>query len=250
MSTASEARQLATEADARLRAKTNPERQEFTQGYFPSRLENLGVALTDMRVLLRDLAKRTKKEHPEHVLEVARAILVQRTLEGRNLAYLLLNKRPDTLALLGQKELDELGQGNDNWTSVDTFGCYVAGPVWREGGIKDASVKRWARSKDRWWRRTALVCTIAWNMPSRGGRGGADATRRTLALCELLSADHDDMVVKGMSWALRGLALHAPEEARGFLADHPELHSRVKREVGNKLETGKKTPSFARRKKA
>jgi len=84
---------------------------------------------------------------------------------------------------------------------------------------------------------------VALNLPSRGGSGD---TGRTLLVCKPLVADHDDMVVKGMSWALRSLGTVDPARVRAFLAEHgDELHARVSREVGNKLVTGLKSPRKA-----
>jgi 3-methyladenine DNA glycosylase AlkD len=85
-----------------------------------------------------------------------------------------------------------------------------------------------------------LVSTVALNIRSHGGMGD---TPRTLAVCEQLVADHEDMIIKAMSWALRALSVHDPEAVRRFLADHEaELAARIKREVRNKLETGLKNP--------
>ena len=77
-------------------------------------------------------------------------------------------------------------------------------------------------------------------MRSHGGTGD---TESTLAICEILVKDHDDMVVKALSWALRELVVHDPEAVDGFLNTHDaDLAARVKREVRNKLETGLKNP--------
>ncbi|HUS10646.1 MAG TPA: DNA alkylation repair protein, partial [Pyrinomonadaceae bacterium] len=62
---------------------------------------------------------------------------------------------------------------------------------------------RWARSKNRWLRRTALVSTVPLNNKARGGRGDSE---RTLMICEMLLDDRDDMVIKALSWALRELS--------------------------------------------
>ena len=116
----------------------------------------------------------------------------------------------------------------------------VAGPVWREGRVTDTAVLRWAGSEDRWWRRTAIVVTVALNQKARGGRGD---TPRTLMMCERLAGDRDDMVVKGLSWALRELLVRDREAAEGFLKRHGDgVAARVRREVGNKLASGLKNP--------
>jgi len=84
------------------------------------------------------------------------------------------------------------------------------------------------------------VSTVALNVKARGGSGDVP---RTLRVCSLLVGDHDDMVVKALSWALRVLVQHDPDAVSGFLAEHEEaLAARVKREVRNKLATGLKNP--------
>ena len=82
-------------------------------------------------------------------------------------------------------------------------------------------------------------------MPGDGGTGDAP---RTLAICERLAGDREDMVVKALSWALRALAMREPAAVARFLAVHEdELAARVKREVGHKLRTGLKNPRALRR---
>ena len=172
------------------------------------------------------------------LLAFAHAVLRQDTLEGRQVAYLTLHARPEVLSGASAKTIETLGRGMDNWVSVDTFASYVAGPAWRDGRVRDADLARWSRSRDRWWRRAALVSTVALNTKARGGQGDA---RRTLALCGALVADADDMVVKALSWALRELAKRDPAAVRAFLSRHRGgLHARVTREVTNKLTTGRK----------
>ena len=61
-------------------------------------------------------------------------------------------------------------------------------------------------------------------------------------ICEVLHADRDEMVVKALSWALRSLVAHDATAVRSFLAEHEStLAARVKREVGKKLATGRKS---------
>jgi 3-methyladenine DNA glycosylase AlkD len=101
-------------------------------------------------------------------------------------------------------------------------------------------IYEWANSEDLWWRRAALVSTVALNMRSQGGQGDV---ARTLAVCGLLASDHEDMVAKALSWALRELVVHDPKAVSEFLTEHEaELSARVKREVRNKLTTGLKNP--------
>jgi 3-methyladenine DNA glycosylase AlkD len=152
-------------------------------------------------------------------------------------ASTLIHRHPTALSKIRWKVLEPLGNRMDSWGAVDMFAT-LAGPAWREGRLSDARVLRWTRSRNRWWRRAALVCTVYLNRKARGGRGD---TKRTLAVCERLVDDRDDMVVKAMSWALRDLVAHDRKAAEKFLHEYEaRLHARVKREVRSKLTTGRK----------
>ena len=109
-----------------------------------------------MRVELREKA-RWAGEAPEAVVELAWLLRNLGIHEARQVAFELLEKRKDARSLLGVEEVRGLGEGNDNWASVDAFSGYVSGPLWREGAIPDEEVLAWTRSEDLWWRRTALV---------------------------------------------------------------------------------------------
>ena len=192
-----------------------------------------------VRTVRRDFSRRIQSFSPREVLELAFEII--RTDEtSRWVAYELVHYHKPTLHSLGRAELEALGKGMDSWDKVDTFAPYLSGVAWRRGQIPDAVIHDWAASEDLWWRRAALVSTIALNTKARGGHGDVP---RTLAVCTLLIDDREDMIVKALSWALRELVPYDPDAVRSFLAEHEErLAARVKREVRNKLDTGLKNP--------
>jgi 3-methyladenine DNA glycosylase AlkD len=193
-----------------------------------------------LRRLRRDFSARLKGASPSFMLALAHRLLARLEMDYRFLAYELLMSHRAALASLGPAELEELGQGMDNWAAVDTFATYLSGRAWRAGQAPDSLIHGWAHSSDRWWRRAALVSTVPLNTRSHGGKGDV---ARTLAVCRLLVADRDDMVVKAMSWALRELIPYDPGAVRQFLDAHrPALAARIIREVSNKLESGLKNP--------
>ena len=186
----------------------------------------------------RAFSRALRREHGHLVVEVARELRLEHGY--RSIPYELILAHQAALRLLGQRELEELGRGLDSWWSVDSFARTLSGPAWHEGLIDDGVILKWARSRDKWWRRAALVSTVALNVRSRGGRGDVP---RTLKVCRLLADDHEDMVEKALSWALRELVVHDARAVRDFIAEHEaRLGSRVKRDVDNKLRTGLKSP--------
>jgi 3-methyladenine DNA glycosylase AlkD len=191
-----------------------------------------------MRAVRRRFSHALREASGAFVLDLARAL---REHHGyRWLGYELIRYHRAAFQSMGEAELEEFGQGIDSWGSVDSFARTLSGPAWLRGQVTDDLIHRWARTEDLWWRRAALVSTVALNVRSRGGMGDVP---RTLAVCRLLVTDGEDMVVKAMSWALRELVVHDPDAVRAFLDEYEAvLAARVKREVRNKLETGLKNP--------
>ena len=187
-----------------------------------------------IRAVRREWSRRLRQASGRDVVALALALV------GRHrwVAYELVYHHPQALAGVTAREVELLGQGLADWGAVDAFGCVLAGPAWRRGRLADEVVQGWAASRDRWWRRAALVSTVPLNLRSRGGTGD---TSRTLDICARLVADRDDMVVKALSWALRALVVWDPAAVAGFLEEHGEvLAARVRREVRSKLATGRK----------
>jgi 3-methyladenine DNA glycosylase AlkD len=193
-----------------------------------------------VRAVRRELSRQLADAAAAHVIELAHRLLARKGFEYRFVACELVSHHREALRSLGVEELERLGHGLDSWCAVDCFACYLAGPAWREGQVSDRVIHRWARSKDLWWRRAALVSTVPLNNKTRGGSGDPV---RTLAVCALLVADREDLVVKALSWALRELAKRNPEAVRRVLSEWKDgLAPRVLREVRNKLEVGLKNP--------
>lgn len=202
-----------------------------------ARLNRLPQPSTErIRTVRREFSERLAEAPPKFIVKLA--LMLLRRSASRFFAYELVQHHKQASRSLDARALAQLGRGIASWGDVDTFACYLAGPAWREKQVPDSLILSWARAEDRWWRRAALVSTVPLNIKARGGSGDV---RRTLKICEVLVKDRDDMVVKGMSWALRELAKRDPKAVQRFLSNHSnELALRVTREVNNKLTTGLK----------
>jgi len=191
-----------------------------------------------VRAVRRKYSRILKQTNAASMLELARTLF--KDYGYRWFTYEFMQNHHAAFRLLGEAELEKFGKGIDSWWTVDAFARTLAGPAWLKGQISDDLIQRWARSQDHWWRRAALVSTVALNLRSQGGTGDVE---RTLGICRLLVDDHGDMVVKAMSWALRELVVHDANAVDQFLNEHAGvLAARVQREVRNKLTTGLKNP--------
>jgi 3-methyladenine DNA glycosylase AlkD len=179
------------------------------------------------------------------VLRIAAELLARHPACPKWIAYELVHHHTDAMRRIGGRWLGRLGRRLASWGEVDAFAVCLLGPSWREGRVPTSYVLRWARSRDRWRRRAALVSTVALNSRARGGSGDPI---RTLAVCNALLDDRDDMVVKAMSWALRELARREPGRVERYVTDRERrLAARVRREVRAVLVRGRKRPLRAHR---
>jgi 3-methyladenine DNA glycosylase AlkD len=224
MSKNREAKQLATELAEEIKSLAEPNAANLRKAFhtFTAKLKDVG---------------------PEFIFDLARELLDRYGL--KSIAYALIQHHKEALQRVDEQKLHEFGRDLNTWGDADSFAAFMAGPAWLNRQIPDELIVGWAHSEDRWWRRIAVVSTIALNKPTWGGSGDI---QRTLKICRLLVEDRDDMVVKAMSWALRELIRHDAGVVRGFLDEYDDvLAGRVRREVRNKLTTGVKNPQTNRK---
>ena len=211
---------------------------------FDTEIRALAVLNTpNARAIRRKYSQKLKRVRTEFILEFARVLFNK--YKHRWAAYELIKDHKAAFQCMREKELEDFGRGINSWWTVDSFARILSGPAWLNRQVSDKLIHKWARSKDRWWRRAALVSTVALNIRSQGGYGDVP---RTLEVCKMLADDHDDMIAKAMSWALRVLAVHNPDAVVNFLKKYEQkLAARVKREVRNKLKTGLKNPKMEKK---
>ena len=132
---------------------------------FINELESIPELTTaPMRKLRRKYSKRLRDEDALYVFEVVHLILD--TSKYRWIVYEFIKYHHDAFHSLDRKSLETLGYGMNSWSSVDCFSRTLSGPAWRDGLISEDTIRDWAQSPDRWWRRAALVSTVALNMRS------------------------------------------------------------------------------------
>ncbi len=208
-----------------------------------------GVGGKEWYLARNEFADLLRNESPEAVLELAHELWDSDDNVVMWAAVHLLHLHEAAMMSIGLSDLEAMGSTVDSWGDVDTF-CSISSTLWLLRRLPERTLRRWARSESRWWRRSALVTLVA-KPPKRTRfrrelikvRGGHLDPARILPICDMLAADRDDMVVKALSWVLRDLSVPHPEAVWAFLDEREgSLAARVLREVRNKLETGLKNP--------
>jgi 3-methyladenine DNA glycosylase AlkD len=84
----------------------------------------------------------------------------------------------------------------NNWAKCDGFCNHTLGTFFEKYPEQISELKKWAKSKNRWMRRSAAVSLI---VPAKRGR----FLEEVFELADLLLEDRDDMVQKGYGWLLK-----------------------------------------------
>ena len=191
-----------------------------------------GSRTEDVRNVRKYYSRLYRKAPPETLLEIAEHLFFD---EGyRFVPYELIYYHPGAIALLNPEKVHGLSADINHWAAADTFAQFISGPAWKQGMISDDLIEKWIESPDFWYRRIAVVSTIYLD----------GDPERMLKYAAMLVDDHEDMIVKALSWVLRRAIRYDRKGVEQFLNDHKrQLAARIKREVRNKLDTGLKNPT-------
>lgn len=213
-------KELAAQLVARLESLATAERRSGMLNYFSTGMRIIGVTVPDLRKLVKEARRELGKADGREVIAVAGELVAAGTFESRQLGYELVAGHKAAMAELTVEDLEMLGKGNDNWASVDTFSCLLAGTLWLRGRLDDSVFHKWVRSDDLWWRRTAVVSTTPLNQRTKGGTGDFE---RTLAMVGPVQHEKHPMIVKAVSWALRNLVWWDKDRVATYVDAHESV---------------------------
>lgn len=176
------------------------ERSTSVQRFFKEQVRSHGWRTADLRkATIRWRWDILQESDLKFLLQVADNLFAGAINEDKNAAVFLLE---NLTSKFGDDEFELLESWLpriSNWSDHDALVHYLIAPLM---AAKPARVRRvfgWAKSKNRWFRRAACVAMI-------------QGTRRKMffseiiRLSDLLLADEDDMVQKGLGWLLRETA--------------------------------------------
>lgn len=172
-----------------------------SRGWFTAELRK--VAVRSRRSIVRELGM-------EFLVQVADQLFSGRVLEEKVFAVFLLEKQTH---LLSEKEFRLFSSWLDrvsSWADHDGLAHYVLAPMVSAQPDRRREVFRWAKSRNRWRRRASCVALI------RGVREKMFFPE-VVRLSEMLLADDDDMVQKGLGWLLREAAKYNPKRTVPYL---------------------------------
>lgn len=217
---------------------SSEKRKEQTRYFAPGSQEVVGVSNPDMKEVIKALKEKYNTWDEQQWIAFCKKLVQCDIFECQVIAYELIGRNKKLLNTLSYKDLMDLWRNLDNWASVDHYTVGIYGVLWGKGVVEDHHIRKLLTSDNFWDRRVAVVATVALNLKSRGGTGD---TPRTLAVCEKVVDDREDLIRKALSWALRELSKRDPQAVRDFMDKYQNrLAGLVIREVNHKLDFGTK----------
>jgi 3-methyladenine DNA glycosylase AlkD len=181
------------------------------QWFFKEEIKSRGWYTGELRkVAVRFRRAIVREQGIEFLLQVADKLFSGRILEEKVFAVFLLEMQTTHF---GDKEFALFASWLDrvsSWADHDALAHYLLAPMVYANPARCREVFRWAKSPNRWRRRAACVALI------RGARTRQFFPEIT-RLSNLLLADQDDMVEKGLGWLLRETAKADPKRTVPYL---------------------------------
>jgi len=170
------------------------------QWFFKDEIKSRGWHTADLRRAAVRFRRQVRKERElDFLIEVADHLFSGSVLEEKAAAVFLLEKLDGEFGDAEFKRFESWLDRISNWADHDALVHDLIAPMIASKPARAKTVFRWARSPDRWHRRAACVALI------RGSRARMFFPEIT-RLSDLLLADQDDMVQKGLGWLLRETA--------------------------------------------
>jgi 3-methyladenine DNA glycosylase AlkD len=205
-----------------LRDGGSSEHAAGVQWFFKEEIKSHGWYTADLRRAARGYRREIRKEWGlDFLVQVADRLFSGAVLEEKIAGVFLLEK---LTAEFGDREFEIFESWLDrisSWADHDGLVHYLIGPMVAADPARVEAVFRWAQSPDRWHRRAACVALIQ-------GTRVKKYFPEVKKLAELLFADQDDMVQKGLGWLLRETAKYDAQHATPYLM---KIRSRAPRLV-------------------
>jgi 3-methyladenine DNA glycosylase AlkD len=205
------AAEIATQIRRALKDGGSAEHAAGVQWFFKDEIKSRGWYTGDLRRAMRRCRRDISRDHDfDFLVRVADELFRGPVLEEKVAAVFLLEKMD---AQFGDREFRVFESWLDrvsSWADHDGLVHYLIAPMVAANPARVRNVFRWAKSPHRWHRRAACVALI------RGARAKMFFPK-IVKLSDLLLADQDDMVQKGLGWLLRETAKYDAERTVPYL---------------------------------
>ncbi len=197
--------QLEKKADVKLASLAN--RYHKVPGH-----NSYGIQTSELRDLMKHYRLAFKELSIEERLKLAKMFFKTGFSEQASFGNLILKLSVKDVSTAHFGALDEISGWINNWGTTDSFCIDVMQPIlerYREETLN--LLRKWNRSESLWKRRASVVV-----FTRKIGESG-EFTDEVLELCDNLIWNREDMVRKGVGWALKDTMRGAKEKVFDYV---------------------------------
>jgi 3-methyladenine DNA glycosylase AlkD len=197
-----------------LEAHADPEWAASAQQFHKHKIRAYGIRGRQWTQILRTFRKAFRELTLEERLQLAQQLLESGVLEEASAAVHLWALSVNQLTPEHFLQLDRGLDHFTNWGTTDEFCIDVLQPLLHKyrAAILDL-LRQWNGSDNHWKRRASVVVFVR-----KVGASG-EFVHEALELCENLIWDPDDLVQKGVGWALKDTMRGAKEPLLAYVRD-------------------------------
>jgi 3-methyladenine DNA glycosylase AlkD len=173
-----------------------------------------GLKTSEFRQLMKEFQPRILELSLQERMDLALQFLQEHIGELGHVGLYILTLSVNDLAPEHFLYLDGLPEHFRSWSHVDHLALGVMQPLlWRYRKETLELLEEWSRSPIRWKRRASVVTFV------RKAAKSGEFTEEVIHLCDNLIWDEEDIVQKGVGWALKDNLRSAPDRILPYIKD-------------------------------
>lgn len=173
-----------------------------------------GLKASEFREMLKEFRPRFLKLSLKERMALAERFLQEHVGEHGHVGLYILTLSIKDFTPNHFVYLDGLPEHFRSWSHVDHFALGVMQPLlWKHRKETLELLEEWSRSPIRWKRRASVVAFV------RKAAKSGEFTKEVIHLCENLIWDEEDIVQKGVGWALKDNLRSAPDRILPYIKD-------------------------------
>jgi 3-methyladenine DNA glycosylase AlkD len=173
-----------------------------------------GLSSSEFRKLMERFHSRILSFSFQERMDIAMQLLEEHIGELGHIGLYILTLGVEDIQPKHFLFLDCLPQHFRSWSHVDHMALGILQPLlWRYRKETLELLDEWSRSPIRWKRRASIVPF------TRKAAKSGEFTEEVLRLCENLIWDKEDIVQKGVGWALKDNLRSAPDRVLPYIKD-------------------------------
>jgi len=225
--------QLFLKVNAEIEKRGDLKRRDDLLRYFKEPIKTFGLTQGQCKEVADLIYPEVKKDLPK-ALELTEELLASGYLDHHSVGLKLMDRFRKKIKAEHFSVFDRWVEYLNNWASTDGLTAHLICECIKDDPSLVEQLIKWTASDNRWRRRASAVTMVP--IARKGGM-----LEDVFRIADLLMADGDDMVQKGVGWMLKEASHEHPQEIHDYLVKwKPETAALTLRYASEKLPKGLK----------